>query len=473
MLSNNVHKSTKLYIGERKLTQHEKLEGYVTILKPEEIPRQWYNIQADLPEPLPPPLDPTTCEPINPAMLERIFAKELVKQEVSTTRFVDIPEEVLDAYLGLPRPSPLYRARRLEKHLKTPAHIYFKCENFSPAGSHKTNTALAQAYYNKEQGIERLATETGAGQWGTALALATKLFGLKCRIYMVRTSYDSKPGRKTIAQLYGAEMFPSPSDQTEFGRKLLKQNPKNPGTLGIAISEAIEDTITHDNTRYSLGSVLNHVLMHQTIIGLEAKKQFESIDVYPDVVCGCIGGGSNYGGFCFPFMMDKFKGKKETEFVACESKAVPHTTRGTYTYDFGDTARMTPLIKMLTIGHEYACPPVHAGGLRYHGMSPLISYLIHKGYARSVAYNQVEVFEAAETLAQTEGMITAPETAHSLKFVIEEALRCKQSGQKKVIAMNYSGHGLLDLSAYEQYLAGKLVEYEPEKIEVPAFCAKR
>jgi tryptophan synthase beta chain len=268
-------------------------------------------------------------------------------------------------------------------------------------------------------------------------------------------------------------MFPSPSTETEFGRKLLKQDAKNPGTLGIAISEAIEDTLAHDDTRYSLGSVLNHVLMHQTIIGLEAKKQFESLDVYPDVVCGCIGGGSNYGGFCFPFMMDKFKGKTETEFVGCESKAVPHTTRGVYTYDFGDTGKMTPLIKMLTIGHEYACPPVHAGGLRYHGMSPLISYLIHKGYARSVAYGQAEVFEAAETLAQTEGMIAAPETAHSLKFVIDKAMRCKKSGQKKVIAMNYSGHGLLDLSAYEQYLAGKLVEYEPEKIEVPAFSPKR
>jgi len=455
------------------LANLNKLKADMTIMKPEEIPRQWYNIQADLPEQLPPPLDPSTCEPIKPAMLEKIFAKELVKQEVSTTRFVDIPEEVLDAYLHLPRPTPLFRARRLEKYLKTPAEIYFKCENFSPTGSHKTNTALAQAYYNREQGIKRLATETGAGQWGTALALATKLFGLKCRIYMVRTSFDSKPGRRTIAQLYGAEMFPSPSTETEFGRKLLKQDAKNPGTLGIAITEAIEDTLSHEDTRYSLGSVLNHVLMHQTIIGLEAKKQFESLDVYPDVVCGCIGGGSNYGGFCFPFMMDKFKGKTETEFVGCESKAVPHTTRGIYTYDFGDTGKMTPLIKMLTIGHEYACPPVHAGGLRYHGMSPLISYLIHKGYARSVAYGQTEVFEAAETLAQTEGMIAAPETAHSLRFVIDEALQCKKSCRKKVIAMNYSGHGLLDLSAYEQFLAGKLVEYEPEKIEVTAFSSKR
>lgn len=439
------------------------------ILDPDEMPTSWYNIQADLPESLPPPLDPTTLKPINPELLQRIFAKELVKQEVATERYVRIPDEVLDAYLRLPRPSPLYRARRLEKHLKTPAEIYFKCENFSPAGSHKTNTAIAQAYYNKEQGISRLATETGAGQWGTALALACTLFGLKCRIYMVQTSYQNKPGRKIIAQLYGAEMFPSPSDQTNFGRKLLKENPNHPGTLGIAISEAIEDTLAHEDTRYSLGSVLNHVLMHQTIIGLEAKKQFELVDTYPDVVCGCIGGGSNYGGFCFPFMIDKLKGQKETEFVGCESKAVPHTTKGVYTYDYGDTGKMTPLLKMLTIGHEYACPPVHAGGLRYHGMSPLISYLIHKGYMRSVAYNQTEIFEAARLLAQTEGMITAPETAHSLKFVVDEALKCKKTGEKKVIAMNYSGHGLLDLSAYEQFLAGKLVDYEPVKIEVPAF----
>ncbi|MEM2987554.1 MAG: TrpB-like pyridoxal phosphate-dependent enzyme [Candidatus Bathyarchaeia archaeon] len=440
---------------------------YFTQLDADEIPVAWYNIQADLPEPLPPPLDPTTLKPIDPKLLERIFAKELIRQEVSTERFIKIPEEVLEAYLRLPRPTPLYRAMRLERFLKTPAKIYFKCENFSPTGSHKTNTAIAQAYYNKEQGIKRLVTETGAGQWGTALAFACTIFGLKCRIYMVRVSYQQKPGRRTIAQLYGAEMFPSPSDQTNFGRKLLKENPNHPGTLGIAISEAIEDTLTHEDTRYSLGSVLNHVLLHQTIVGLEAKKQFEVIGEYPDIVCGCIGGGSNYAGFCFPFMMDKLKGRTETEFVACESKAVPHTTKGVYTYDFGDTAEMTPLLKMLTIGHGYACPPIHAGGLRYHGMAPLISYLIHKGYMRSVAYHQTEVFQAAQILAQAEGLIIAPETAHSLKFVIDEALLCRKTGEKKIIAMNYSGHGLLDLGAYEQFLAGKLMDYEPEKIEVP------
>ncbi len=440
---------------------------YFTALDADEMPTAWYNIQADLPEPLPPPLDPTTLKPIDPKLLERIFAKELIRQEVSTERFIKIPEEILEAYLRLPRPTPLYRARRLERFLRTPAKIYFKCENFSPTGSHKTNTAIAQAYYNKEQGIKRLVTETGAGQWGTALAFACTIFGLKCRIYMVRVSYQQKPGRRTIAQLYGAEMFPSPSDQTNFGRKLLKENPNHPGTLGIAISEAIEDTVMHEDTRYSLGSVLNHVLMHQTIIGLEAKKQFEIIGEYPDVVCGCVGGGSNYAGFCYPFMMDKLKGKAETEFVACESKAVPHTTKGAYTYDFGDTAQLTPLLKMLTIGHGYACPPIHAGGLRYHGMAPSISYLIHKRYMRSIAYHQIEVFQAAQILAQAEGLIIAPETAHSLKFVIDEALRCRKTGEKRVIAMNYSGHGLLDLGAYEQFLTGKLVNYEPEKIEIP------
>jgi tryptophan synthase beta chain len=450
--------------------KNENEKAFVT-LSEDEMPTSWYNIQADLPEPLPPPLDPATLKPISPQLLERIFAKELIGQEVSAERYIKIPAEVAEAYRKLPRPTPLYRARRLERHLKTPAQIYFKCENFSPTGSHKTNTAIAQAYYNKKQGISRLATETGAGQWGTALSLACSIFDLKCRVYMVRVSYQQKPGRRIIAQMYGAEMFPSPSDQTDFGRKLLKQNPNHPGTLGIAITEAVQDTLAHEDTRYSLGSVLNHVLLHQTVIGLEAKKQFELIDAYPDVLCGCIGGGSNYAGFCFPFMADKLAGKTQAEFVGCESEAVPHTTKGTYTYDFGDTGKMTPLVKMLTLGHEYACPSIHAGGLRYHGMAPSISYLIHKGYMRSTAFGQTEVFEAAKTLAETEGWITAPETAHSLKYVIDEALRCRKTGEKKVIAMNYSGHGLLDLGSYDQFLAGKLVDYEPEKIEIPTFSS--
>jgi len=438
-------------------------------LSPDDIPTSWYNIQADLPEPIQPPLDPGTMKPVNPAMLERIFAKELVRQEVSTERFVKIPDEVLDAYLRQLRPTPLYRAKRLEAFLKTPAEIYYKCEYLSPAGSHKPNTALAQAYYNKKEGVQRLVTETGAGQWGTALAMSSSLFGLKCRIYMVRVSFQQKPGRRTMAEVWGSEVFPSPSDQTKFGRSLLEKDANHSGSLGIAISEALETTLEDDNSRYCLGSVLNHVLMHQTIIGLEAKKQFEMIDKYPDLICGCVGGGSNFSGLSFPFMVDRLKGKTETEFVACESKAVPHTTRGVYTYDFGDTAKITPLLMMLTLGHEYVCPPIHAGGLRYHGMAPLISYLIQKGYMRSIAYHQREVFEAARILAQTEGMITAPESAHNVKYAIDEALKCKRTGEKKVIAFNNTGHGLLDLSAYQSFLDGKLLDYEPGKIEVPTF----
>lgn len=442
---------------------------HAVTLSPDDIPTEWYNIQADLPEPLSPPLDPGTKKPVNPSALERLFAKELVRQEVSSERFVKIPDEVLDAYLRLLRPTPLYRAKRLEAFLRTPAEIYYKCEYLSPAGSHKPNTAIAQAYYNKKEGVQRLVTETGAGQWGTALAMASSLFGLKCRIYMVRVSYQQKPGRRTMAEVWGAEVFPSPSEQTKFGRSLLAKDANHPGSLGIAISESLETTLERDDTRYCLGSVLNHVLMHQTIIGLEAKKQFEMIDKYPDLICGCVGGGSNFSGLSFPFMMDRLKGKTKTEFVACESKAVPHTTRGVYTYDFGDTARITPLLRMLTLGHEYVCPPIHAGGLRYHGMAPLISYLIQKGYMRSVAYHQNEVFEAARILAQTEGMITAPESAHNVKYAIDEALKCKRTGEKKVIAFNNCGHGLLDLSAYESFLAGKLVDFEPEKIAVPLF----
>jgi len=339
----------------------------------------------------------------------------------------------------------------------------------NPAGSHKPNTAIPQAYYCKAQGAERVVTETGAGQWGSALAMASAFFDLKCRAYMVRVSHDQKPGRRIMMETWGAEVFPSPSNQTKFGRSLLKHNKNHPGTLGIAISEAIEDTLANENTRYCLGSVLNHVLMHQTVVGLEAKKQFEMLDAYPDVVIGCVGGGSNFSGFSFPFMMDKLQGKKNSEFIACESKAVPHTTRGVYTYDFGDTAETTPLAKMLTLGHKYACPPVHSGGLRYHGMAPIISYLIHKKFMRSVAYTQKEIFDAAQTLARTEGLIPAPETSHATKCAIDEALACKKTGEAKVIAFNASGHGLLDLSAYENFLAGKLKEFEPAKITVPTY----
>ena len=440
---------------------------HAVYLSQDEMPTQWYNILPDLPEPLPPPLDPKTLEPMSPEPLMRIFAKELIMQEVSSERFIKIPDEVYDAYRHLPRPTPILRAKRLEKYLNTPAEIYYKCEYMNPTGSHKPNSAIAQTYYNMIQGTERLVTETGAGQWGSALAMAAAIFGLQCSVYMVRASYDQKPGRRIMMEIMGADVVASPSKKTKFGQSLLETDPNNTGSLGIAISEALQDCITHNNTRYCLGSVLNHVLLHQTIIGLEAKKQFEMIDVKPDIICGCIGGGSNFAGFAYPFMADKLKGKSDAKFVACESKAVPSTTRGVYTYDYGDTAEMTPLLKMYTIGHKYQPPPIHAGGLRYHGKAPSLSLLINKGYISSVAYSQNEVFEAAQIFAKTEGMITAPESAHNLKCAIEEALRCKKSGEKKIIAFNNCGHGLLDLQAYDSYLNKKLQDYEPTRIEVP------
>lgn len=435
----------------------------------DEIPTSWYNIQADLPEPLPPPLDPGTLKPMSPEPLLRVFAGELVSQEVSRERWIKIPEEVLEAYRWLPRPTPLMRAYKLEEYLKTPAKIYYKWEGVNPSGSHKPNTALAQAYYNKKQGIERVITETGAGQWGSALAMASAYWGLSCRVYMVAASFRQKPGRKVMMETWGAECFSSPSNKTKFGRSLLQKDPNDPGSLGIAISEAIEDALSDEKSRYSIGSALNHVLLHQTVVGLEVKKQLEMLDVKPDVLVGNIGGGSNYGGFCLPFMGDKIKKKDEIEFVACESKAVPHTTKGKYAYDFGDTAGMTPLLKMLTLGREYKNPPIHAGGLRYHGMSPIISYLIHNRYMRSVAFNQNEVFEAGMIFARTEGIIPAPESAHEIKFVIDEALRCKQTGQAKTIVFNNSGHALLDLAAYDAYLSHQLEDWEPSAIEYPSF----
>jgi tryptophan synthase beta chain len=440
-------------------------------LTQDEIPTSWYNIQADLVEPLPPPLDPGTLKPMSPEPFFRLFAKELVMQEVSQERWIKIPDEVLDAYRWLPRPTPLMRAYKLEQYLKTPAKIYYKWEGGSPAGSHKPNTALAQAFYNKKQGTERLVTETGAGQWGSALAMSSAYFGLRCRVYMVAASFRQKPGRKTMMETWGAECFSSPSSNTKFGRGLLAKDPDDPGSLGIAISEAIEDTLTDDNSRYALGSVLNHVLLHQTVIGLEVKKQLEMIDVRPDVMVGNIGGGSNYGGFCLPFVGEKVQKKNEIDFVACESKAVPHTTRGKYTYDFGDTAGMTPLLKMLSLGRNYKNPPIHAGGLRYHAMAPIISYLIENKYMRSVAYGQNEVFDAGTIFARTEGIIPAPESAHEIKFVIDEALRCKQSGEAKTIVFNNSGHALLDLAAYEAFHNKRLEDWEPTHIEYPTFVS--
>ena len=445
-------------------------KDHAVYLPQDEMPTHWYNILPDLPEPLPPPLDPKTLKPLSPDPLLRLFAKELVMQEVSTERFIKIPDEVYDAYLSLPRPTPLLRAKRLEKYLNTPAQIYYKCEYVNPSGSHKINSALAQAYYNMVQGIERVITETGAGQWGTALAMAAALFKLKCSVYMVRASYDQKPGRRIMMETYGAEVAASPSKNTKYGRSILEKDPNNSGSLGIAISEAVEHTLSQDNARYCLGSVLNHVILHQTVIGLEAKKQFDMIDVQPDIFCGCIGGGSNFSGFAYPFIADKLKGKSTAKFVACEPKAVPSTTRGVYTYDYGDTAESAPVVKMYTIGHKYQPPPIHAGGLRYHGKAPSLSFLIKKGYMTSVAYGQTETFEAARILAQTEGMITAPESAHCVKYAIDEALKCKKTGEKKIIAFNNSGHGLLDLQAYDSFLNGKLEDYEPTTIDVPTIA---
>jgi tryptophan synthase beta chain len=430
------------------------------LLDEEQMPRQWYNIQADLPSPLDPPLHPQTKKPIGPDDLKAIFPMELIKQEVSTQRSIDIPADVQEI-LRLWRPSPLYRAHRLEKHLKTPAKIYYKWEGVSPAGSHKPNTAVPQAYYNMKQGIERLATETGAGQWGSALAFATMLYDLKCTIYMVRSSYTQKPYRKSMMQVWGAECIPSPSNKTKSGQAMLAKDPETPGSLGMAISEAVEDAASHSNTNYALGSVLNHVCLHQTVMGLEAREQLAMVDDYPDVVIGCIGGGSNFAGISFPFAGDKLTGKhKDVDLIGVEPASCPTLTKGLYTYDLADEAGYTPLLKMFTLGHDFVPPSIHAGGLRYHGDSPIVSRLVHDGVMRGISYHQSEVFDAAQTFARTEGIIVAPETAHAVKGAIDEALKCKKSGEKKTILFNCSGHGNFDMSAYDAYYAGTLVDYE-------------
>jgi len=435
------------------------------MLDEEEIPKAWYNIQADLPTPLDPPLNPATGEPIGPEALAPIFPMELIKQEVSQERWIPIPKEVREIY-RLWRPTPLYRAVRLEKALKTPAKIYYKWEGVSPPGSHKPNTAVAQAYYNMKEGVNRIATETGAGQWGSALAFGTCLFGLDCTVYMVRVSYEQKPYRKILMETWGAECIPSPSKRTKFGKKMLKKDPKCPGSLGIAISEAIEDAVTHEDTKYALGSVLNHVLLHQTVVGLECKKQFKIAGDYPDVMFGCVGGGSNFAGACFPFVGDKLTGKKpDLRVVSCEPKACPTLTKAPYAYDFGDTAKQTPLLKMYTLGHEFIPPPIHAGGLRYHGDAPLMCKLTKEGVMKAVAFHQTEVFKAAITFARTEGIVVAPETAHCVKATIDEALRCKRTGKEKTIFFANSGHGHFDLASYDAYLAKKLIDYEyPAKL---------
>ncbi|MBI4328989.1 MAG: TrpB-like pyridoxal phosphate-dependent enzyme [Chloroflexi bacterium] len=427
------------------------------VLPEKEIPTHWYNVLADLPFPLDPPIHPGTGQPIGPQDLAPLFPMALIEQEVSTQREIPIPAEVREAYT-LYRPSPMYRALGLEQALRTPAHIYYKYEGGSPPGSHKPNTAIAQAYYNKQAGTRRITTETGAGQWGSALAFACSRFGIACKVYMVRVSYEQKPYRKSLMQVWGAQVVPSPSPDTHAGRAVLEKEPDNPGSLGLAISEAVEDAATHDDTKYSLGSVLNHVLLHQTVVGQEAQKQMAIAGEYPDVVIGCIGGGSNFAGIVMPFIRDKINGK-QVRAVAVEPTAAPSVTKGRYTYDFGDLAETTPLLKMHTLGHTFIPPKIHAGGLRYHGMAPLISALVEHKFIEGVAYPQRTCFDAAVLFARTEGILPAPESAHAIKHAIVEAERAKEEGRQRVILFNLSGHGYFDLAAYDEHFAGRLEDY--------------
>lgn len=422
-----------------------------------DIPAAWYNVLADLSEPLPPPLHPGTKQPVTPDLMTAIFPENLVMQEMTPERWVEIPQPVREIY-ALWRPTPLLRAVRLEKALQTPAHIYYKYEGASPAGSHKPNTAVAQAYYNKEAGTKRLATETGAGQWGSSLSFACQLFGLECTVYMVKVSFNQKPYRKLMMQTYGATVFSSPSDQTEFGRKVAQEDPHCNGSLGIAISEAIEDTVKHPGTKYSLGSVLNHVCLHQTVIGQESIKQMEMAGEAPDVVIGCAGGGSNFAGIAFPFIRQKVVEKKACRIIAVEPESCPSLTKGELRYDFGDTAETTPLMMMYTLGHKFMPPSIHAGGLRYHGMAPAVSHAKKLGLIDALSYPQLKVFEAAVRFARTEGIIPAPESSHAIAAVIDEALKAREEGKKRVILFNLSGHGMLDLAAFDTYLSGKMHE---------------
>ncbi|MEU7788135.1 TrpB-like pyridoxal phosphate-dependent enzyme [Amycolatopsis sp. NPDC049159] len=429
------------------------------ILDEEDLPTQWYNVVPDLPEPPPPPLHPGTREPVGPADLAPLFPQALIAQEVTTDRYVDIPEEVREVY-RLWRPSPLFRARRLEKALGTPARIYYKYEGVSPVGSHKPNTAVPQAFYNAQEGVTRLTTETGAGQWGSALAFACAQYGIRCEVWQVRASYDQKPYRKLMIETFGATVHPSPSELTESGKAILAEHPDSTGSLGIAISEAVEQAAQDPDTRYALGSVLNHVLLHQTIIGEEALKQFELAGDTPDVLVGCTGGGSNFGGLAFPFLREKLAGRMDPVIRAVEPAACPTLTRGKYAYDFGDTAGLTPLLKMHTLGHDFIPDPIHAGGLRYHGMSPLISHIYELGLIEALAIGQQECFAAGVQFARAEGIIPAPEPTHALAACIQEALRCKETGEEKVILTALCGHAHLDLPAYGAYLAGEMVDNE-------------
>ena len=430
------------------------------LLNETDLPKNWYNVLADSPVPPAPVLNPITKEPITPEFLSVLFPMELIQQEVSTDRYIAIPEEVREIY-KLYRPTPLVRAHRLEKALGTPAHIYFKNESVSPVGSHKPNTAIPQAFYNKVAGTKAMTTETGAGQWGTSLAMACNYFGIDLEVYMVKVSYEQKPYRRIFMQTYGAQVYASPTDRTDFGRSLLAEDPNNNGSLGIAISEAVEVAVKSGGTKkYSLGSVLNHVLMHQTVIGEEALKQMDLAGEYPDVVIGCVGGGSNFGGIAYPFLRQNLKDGQRTRLVAVEPTATPSLTKGTYAFDYGDTAKMAPIVKMYTLGHTFMPAGIHAGGLRYHGMSPSISALYNAGYIEAVAVAQRGTFEAAVMFTKTEGILPAPESAHAIRVAIDEALDAKKKGEKRIILFNLSGHGLLDMTAYQSYLNGELVDYE-------------
>lgn len=429
-----------------------------------ELPRQWYNVLPDLPTPMEPPLHPGTGQPVGPDDLAPIFPMPLIEQEMSQENYIDIPEEILEKYL-IWRPTPLYRAYALEKHLDTPAKIYFKNEGVSPVGSHKPNTAFAQAYYNKISGTKKIYTETGAGQWGSALAMACALFGLECKVYMVKVSYNQKPYRRMMMETWGANCVPSPSNETKAGQTILEKDPDSPGSLGIAISEAVEAAVTTEGAKYSLGSVLNHVMLHQTINGLECIKQMEIAGDYPDVIIGCAGGGSNFAGHCLPFVRDKINGK-DIDIIAVEPTSCPTMTRGPFAYDFGDTVQMTPLLPMHTLGHSFVPAPIHAGGLRYHGMAPIVSQLLLDNLIRAEAIPQMETFQAGLTFARTEGFISAPETNHAVAATIREAIRAKEEGKEKVILFNWSGHGLVDMAAYEDYLSGKLSDHALPEEEI-------
>jgi len=439
---------------------------YKVYLSEDEIPRYWYNISSDM-EPISPPLDPETKQPISSEKLKAIFPQALLEQEMSSERFIPIPDEVYEFYKQY-RPTPLVRAYRLEKLLDTPARIYYKYEGATPSGSHKLNTAIPQAYYNKKEGIKRLATETGAGQWGSALSIACNFFGLECTVYMVKVSFNQKPYRRILMETFGAKVIPSPSNLTKAGRSILEKDPDSPVSLGIAISEAVEDAVFHDDTNYALGSVLNHVVLHQTIIGEEARLQMEKIDEYPDIVIGCCGGGSNFAGISFPFLRDKLQSNKNIRAIAVEPTACPTLTKGTYAYDYGDVAGFTPLMMMYTVGSKFVPPSIHAGGLRYHGDSPLVSKLYKDGIIEAKAYTQNDVFNAAILFAKAEGIIPAPESSHAIKAVIDEAIQCKQEGVSKSILMSLSGHGHFDLSAYNDFLSGKLedIEIDQKQLEM-------